>query len=604
MKRHAIPSVVLALAGCTGRAPEPAERLAVLPLENLSSDPAWDWVGPAVASILVARTSGEADLYSVYAGARRDAARGRASRVLDGYFRSTGAELEARAVIEDPRSGRVVRTISARTPVSGGALALANLLAGQMRARLRPFSTSHAAAIRYFGESMLAETPVHRVALLEKALAADPAFADARFLLAQVHLMAGDRAAAARWIRMPGPPADPASGARLDLLAAMIESRPDAALGALERLSALFPADTESVLQFAGALVNQRRLPEAISAYRRAVSSDPPYALTWNGLAYAQAFHGALGDAAASLAEYKRLDPNGPNPLDSAGEVQFYFGRFAEAGNLFVQAHAKDPAFLGGGTLVKAAESALMRGQTGIAENLFAKYVEARRGSGDASAETQHAQWEFLTGRHGQAIQRLEALAMRRETPPPAAAAAWAQMTIWHLARDDHSRARAASARLRSAAPAAGALPMSLLMEFITLPPASPGVWQARASQAFPGVGAARLGRQAHAVALLLGGHFREAAPLLGAIYQGEPPVSDGVHKLLFAWALVESGQIDQARPLLATHPLPRGAGWDILYPLVFPRCFLLRARVLEKEGNAAAARAQRETLAALTRSR
>jgi hypothetical protein len=100
------------------------------------------------------------------------------------------------------------------------------------------------------------------------------------------------------------------------------------------------------------------------------------------------------------LAEYQRLDPGDPNPLDSLGEVQFFFTRYADAEGSFLKAHQKGPAFLSGMDLLKAAEARLMTGDSASADRLFQQFLAWRRNAmRDPLQPLWRAQWDFLSGR-------------------------------------------------------------------------------------------------------------------------------------------------------------------------------------------------------------
>ena len=59
----------------------------------------------------------------------------------------------------------------------------------------------------------------------------------------------------------------------------------------------------------------------------------------------------------------------------------------------------------------------------------------------------------------------------------------------------------------------------------------------------------------ADALALLFAKKYREALPLLQALYNETNPSADGQVRTLLAWAYVETGAIDKAAPLLDSLP-------------------------------------------------
>jgi len=551
--------------------------MAVLPMENLTSEPSLDWMERAVAAVVASVVSGSESLHAIRADTRRDAANVRATQILHGYFVRAGGALRVTAHLEDLRTGRTTRVLTASAPASG-ALALGQSLASQITSKPGSFSTTNQDALRLYAESL---GPAATTEMLEKALTADPNFSDARWLLAQSRLARGD-AATALQLALEKRSAD----ARLEALTARIQGDRTALAAAQQKVAHLYPADSEAAGRAGDALIAVRRIPEAVEWYRKATALEPTLALMWNARAYAHAYAGDQEAARASLSEYGKLDPAGANPSDSLGEILFYFGRFDEAEKAFLAAHAKDPRFLGGATLAKAAESALMRGASDDASKLALRFVEARRAAGDPAIGLWQAQWDHLTGRRPQAIERVLQFAAGNEKTPDVAASGWIQAAVWKLLAGDRAGAADAAVRASAQAGSGNTRQLAAACRFLSQPPATAAEWSRRAQAE---------SRPALAYALLLNGHYRESiAPMQEMLAQAHPN-SNGLVKLVLAWALVESGRHAEAQPLLATHPLPSNGGWDAFYSLVFPRCFLLRAQVLEKSGDAAGAARQRE---------
>ena len=99
-----------------------------------------------------------------------------------------------------------------------------------------------------------------------------------------------------------------------------------------------------------------------------------------------------------TLREYERVRPAEANPLDSMGDVSFYWGRFAEAEQFYREAYKKDAAFLNGGSLIKAATSHLFTGDANGAEAVFSEYEQARRAANDPLIDLTRASWDHLRG--------------------------------------------------------------------------------------------------------------------------------------------------------------------------------------------------------------
>ena len=121
-------------------------------------------------------------------------------------------------------------------------------------------------------------------------------------------------------------------------------------------------------------------------------------------MGYAAAYSGDLPTAIRVLRGYEQLRPNEPNPLDSLGDVHFALGHFGEAEQFYLAAHAKAPAFLNGGEVLKAAQARLMTGDVPGATALFNRYLAARQAAHDPNAPYQAAAWSWQTGARRAAI--------------------------------------------------------------------------------------------------------------------------------------------------------------------------------------------------------
>ena len=292
-----------------------------------------------------------------------------------------------------------------------------------------------------------------------------------------------------------------------------------------------------------------------------------------NTLGYVHGYAGNLAAAVSALREYERLRPDEANPLDSLCEVHLYLGRFQEAETLFRQTYEKDPNFYAGTALIKAAQARLLTGDLAGADRIFTEYVEARRQAGDSGVDYHLAEWEFLTGRRAQAIARMEKFAAEVAREP--ASRAQAQLAIWRLLMGDRVRAAVHARLARTAAATPASANLAALCAFLVQPEASAAEWAARAGTQ----------RIALIYALLLGGHFAAAEPLLKLWDEQSPAEPSNPLPVLWAWALIETRQAGRAATLLDRTPVfhlftpsPFTAVW-------FPRILRLRAVVAEHKG-------------------
>ena len=207
----------LAQVSCTRQPAVPAvERLAVLRFENLSSDPASDWVGRAFQEILDAELAGAPELYAIPSsrllamdralGARPVAAPGisagqaaalslGATRIGYGDYTIRNGRLEAHLSLADPRKRRIVAEWSAEAG-GGDVLAAAGALARRISPRASGYATRSEAALHAYIDALDAGGQAEAESRAEAALEGDPGFAPAARLLAGLRVQRGDRAGA------------------------------------------------------------------------------------------------------------------------------------------------------------------------------------------------------------------------------------------------------------------------------------------------------------------------------------------------------------------------------------------------------------------------
>jgi hypothetical protein len=169
-------------------------------------------------------------------------------------------------------------------------------------------------------------------------------------------------------------------------------------------------------------------------------------------------------------------------------------------------------------------------------------------------------------------------------------------LAIWSLLCDDRAAAvRYAAQAGASGTPAsAGSVAVSRLA---VMPPASPAEWASRAEASF---GRSPLKEIALAYALLLDRHFAEAIPLLQKMEARTGTTGDRSVAIDLAWALIETGKVEEAAPLLRMNPVPSSDSATAFIGLYFPRLYKLRAIVAERQGKSNEAQEHRRVYAAL----
>src|ERR1700685_2112942 len=110
--------------GCARQPAMMVERLGVMPLENLSSDPQWNWYSRASSAVVEYDLAGAKNIFAKAAESISAAQSLQASRVLEGYFIESNGRVEIRATVEDLGKTRAVEHLEIDGPLAGGFLPL------------------------------------------------------------------------------------------------------------------------------------------------------------------------------------------------------------------------------------------------------------------------------------------------------------------------------------------------------------------------------------------------------------------------------------------------------------------------------------------------
>jgi tetratricopeptide (TPR) repeat protein len=597
-----LAGLVLLFLGCGGaaRKQQPTaqgpSRIAVLRCENLSPDTSLDWMGRAFSEIISAQISGSAGaqvvpLATLRAASRPPAAPGisaereaavaaGANRIVYCSFSTLGTNLHLSAAMEDVSSERTVLRAHAEAPLAGGLFSAAGSVARALSGgQVRAFGTRSQDAAHAWASALDQTDPAAASADFARAVAADPDFGAVYVAWLETEIARHDNSSADHVLELAQARAATIpefDRARLALVAAEMRHDDAARRSALATLSKLDPADISVQRGLAGAAMQGRRYREAIQALHKVLAAAPDDISALNSLGYAEAYQGDLDAALEALRRYEKLQPAQANPLDSQGDVNFYFNRYAEAEKLYLAAQQKDPNFLGGGEFLKAAQARLSTGDIAGADGLFARYLAPLESRHEPNALYTKSLWLYTTGRRREAADTLRPAA---EKLPGLAA----QLAIWDLAAGDrraaleHANKAAQSAQGRSTL----LIPVAL---YLSQPDASPAEWQSRAVRLFPQPAQAGVRDQMAAVALLFRRQFRDAVPLLRQAYDLAGQNAENLPVLL-AWAMVESGDWNGVTGLIGPTPIPPEGGLGWLSSLHFPRLFYLRGRNLDRMG-------------------
>jgi tetratricopeptide (TPR) repeat protein len=182
--------------------------------------------------------------------------------------------------------------------------------------------------------------------LLEQAIAIDPTFASAYFLLATT---APSPEEFFSNLEMAVAHMDHASeGERLLIQAnqAGVDGRADEQLALLREVVEKYPGDARAHNALAGQLFFARQeYDAAIAEYQQALAIDPTYSPAYNQMGYAARAAGRFDEAEQAFRKYIEVLPSEPNPYDSYAEFLMKMGRFEESIAQYRKALEADSTF-------------------------------------------------------------------------------------------------------------------------------------------------------------------------------------------------------------------------------------------------------------------
>lgn len=399
--------------GCSRPGEGRMNRVALLPFENLTGDPSFDWIASAAPAIATAEITGVPKVLPLRVEAMDSAYLNQANQVVHGYFTARGKTLHFEISVEDAARHKTVSTMTA----DGSVLSATNAVAKHLTPAAHPFSTSNPDAVEAWGRGEN-----------ERAVALDPNFGAAWVGWAQTLAAAGNTSQAVevvgRALQQPSLNT-PIERARLALISADLRKDADARRTALTTLAGLAPEDTALIFALADIEMTARRFAAAAGLYRKVLAVDPPNAVALNALGYAEAYAGHLDAARKTLEEYGRQPGQKPNSLDSMGEVSFLSGQFKDAEEYFLQAHDANAAFLGGAGLRKAADARWLAGDRPGADAIMRRFLDFRSTLHDPLLAWREAAWLYTTGRREQALAKLQ------DAPPAAKQLVENQLAVW-----------------------------------------------------------------------------------------------------------------------------------------------------------------------------
>jgi Flp pilus assembly protein TadD len=527
--------LLLILTGCQQKTAGPPPRYAFLRFENLSGDPTLEWAARAASEVLSQSLDRALDGAVLSTGALNRAASGfaaspadvpgasgerskaelaGANRLISGYFERVGGKLRFSASEEDLSTHKTVRLLSAEGPQP---LAAIRQLASEFSPSARPALTQNPEVLRLYASAL--EEPTDRaVSDLQQAVRLDPSCASAWVSLIDALVLRGDRSAALDAVAAAlGNKLDPAHKASVELQKAVLENDRPARLAALKALSDANPADLSLLRTLAESEVAAGDFAKAAAHWKRLREVLPEDRNAWNQFGYALAWSGDFTGALQAMKEYGARWPSDPNPLDSAGDVDYMYGKFADAAANYLKANEKNPQFLAGGELYKAAWAQFRAGDKVKAETSFEQFRSARQKTDPSGLTLFGADWLYRTGREKQAMDLLRKAADASPTPA-AAAPLRSQLIIWDLLAKDRATAQK-DAAIEATGPGSN---MSTVARFAALPSASAEEWQNRADTMLRGAGVDAARRFALGVALVLDGKNQAARSVWEKIVEAD----------------------------------------------------------------------------------
>ncbi len=407
---------LVGLSGCS-RNGEPAQRLAILPFENLTGEPSLDWISQTGPQILAGELAGDeksvTNLVPAIVANVAQAYGMRAQSLLHTSVTKRGDKFAFACNLEDAATHKTTSAASAE----GSVLSAINQLAHKVNAKAVAFSTNNDEAVAAWGHGDY-----------EHATMLDPDFGPAWESWA-VQLLNSQRKDEAREVAhraLARPSLKPALvQQRIELLAAIVDQNVNARKAALIRIAGLSPNDPAAQLAAADAEDLARNYPAAIERYQKTLQIDPQNAGAMNGWGYAEGEAGHLDTAKTILEEYGKQFGQLVNSLDSLGEVHFMNGKFKEAADYFEKASAADPKFLNGACLLKAAYARWLANDVTAADANMRRFLDKKNKDGDVAVAWREASWLYSTGR------RKEALAKLEQAPPDQRDVIDRQKSVW-----------------------------------------------------------------------------------------------------------------------------------------------------------------------------
>lgn len=144
----------------------------------------------------------------------------------------------------------------------------------------------------------------------------------------------------------------------------------------LESVIAEFPRESDSRASLGVVLITLNQTDRAISILREGLNLDAKDEDLWNILGYAYASKGDKAAAFQASDQYIALRPGDPNPVDTKGDILYWFGQDDEALASYRKALELKPDFQGYTEYVKLAGVYADQGKYALAEAALQEYAK------------------------------------------------------------------------------------------------------------------------------------------------------------------------------------------------------------------------------------
>lgn len=373
--RFSLLALLLVLVSCSGEKTGPFRRVAILPIENLASDPAGAVDAAAMRAAIWDGLQAQASLHAVMVRHQRDLPELKAAYVVEGYM----------------AAGRYQLRLNGDAVSCAGSLGdcAPRVVAEIVRAlHVQPRAVPSAATLRMLAGQQDGNG-------FAKAALTDPAFASVWLgWSAEVLAKDGPVAAAAILDRAPMGKMPPFDAARVELRRAELRQDSKGRTDALLKLARLSPADIELQDQAARMATIARDYAAAGQIYDRLISAQPDPRFL-NQAAYMAALRRDRPKAERYAAQAQAAAPSDPRFMDTRGDVAYFFRDYASAAGYYEEAAAIDVTFQGGIELWKAAEAARLAADSKRAEALLGRYLDFRARAGARNSLIVQAVWDW-----------------------------------------------------------------------------------------------------------------------------------------------------------------------------------------------------------------